>query len=115
MIGQIGRLVLIESCRQMVAWQLRFGPEAPRVMCVNISGRQLAHVDLANDIERILRDALRRVPSSTLEHRERSPLEHPLEPLGLSIRTSDEPFYTATDINHCNKNRLFTRHSQAIT
>jgi EAL domain-containing protein (putative c-di-GMP-specific phosphodiesterase class I) len=56
MIVQIGRLVLIESCRQMVAWQRRFGPEAPRVICVNVSGRQLAHVDLACDIEAILQD-----------------------------------------------------------
>jgi diguanylate cyclase (GGDEF)-like protein/PAS domain S-box-containing protein len=56
MIGQIGRLVLIESCRQMVAWQRRFGPDAPRVVCVNVSGKQLAHVDLASDIEAILRD-----------------------------------------------------------
>ncbi len=50
MIGQIGRQVLIESCRQMVAWQRQFGPEAPRVVCVNVSGKQLAHVDLASDI-----------------------------------------------------------------
>ena len=56
MIGQIGRLVLIESCRQMVDWQRRFGPDAPQVICVNVSGRQLAHVDLASDIEAILRD-----------------------------------------------------------
>jgi diguanylate cyclase (GGDEF)-like protein/PAS domain S-box-containing protein len=56
MIAQIGRLVLIESCQQMVAWQRRFGPEAPRVMCVNVSGRQLAQVDLASDIEAILQD-----------------------------------------------------------
>jgi diguanylate cyclase (GGDEF)-like protein/PAS domain S-box-containing protein len=56
MIGPIGRLVLIESCRQMVAWQRRFGTDAPRVVCVNVSGKQLAHVDLASDIEAILKD-----------------------------------------------------------
>jgi len=56
MIGQIGRLVLIESCRQMVDWQRRFGADAPRVICVNVSGRQLAHVDLATDIEAVLRE-----------------------------------------------------------
>jgi hypothetical protein len=36
--------------------QRQFGPEAPRVICVNVSARQLAHVDLASDIEAILRD-----------------------------------------------------------
>ena len=54
MIRQIGRLVLIESCRQMVAWAERFGLDAPGVMCVNVSGRQLADVDLASEIEAIL-------------------------------------------------------------
>jgi EAL domain-containing protein (putative c-di-GMP-specific phosphodiesterase class I) len=38
----------------MVAWQHQFGPDAPRVICVNVSGRQLAHVDLADDVEAIL-------------------------------------------------------------
>ena len=67
MIGQIGRLVLIESCRQMVDWQRRFGPDAPRVICVNVSGRQLAHVDLASDIEAILRDTGLEASSLKLE------------------------------------------------
>jgi diguanylate cyclase (GGDEF)-like protein/PAS domain S-box-containing protein len=56
MIGQIGRLVLVESCKQMVAWQRQFGAAAPLVMCVNVSGRQLAHVDLASDIEVVLHE-----------------------------------------------------------
>jgi diguanylate cyclase (GGDEF)-like protein/PAS domain S-box-containing protein len=56
MIGQIGRLVLVESCRQMVEWQQAFGPDAPQVMCVNVSAHQLAHVDLASDVEEILRE-----------------------------------------------------------
>jgi diguanylate cyclase (GGDEF)-like protein/PAS domain S-box-containing protein len=67
MIGQIGRLVLIESCRQMVAWQQRFGPEAPRVVCVNVSGKQLAHADLASDIEGILKDTGLEASSLKLE------------------------------------------------
>ena len=39
LIRAITRLTLTESCRQMVEWQRRFGPEAPGVMCVNISSR----------------------------------------------------------------------------
>lgn len=56
MIRQIGRLVLIESCRQMAAWQRQFGAAAPRVICVNVSGAQLADAGLADEIEAILRD-----------------------------------------------------------
>ena len=56
MISQIGRQVLLESCRQMVDWQRRFGPAAPKVICVNVSARQLAHVDLATDVETVLRE-----------------------------------------------------------
>jgi diguanylate cyclase (GGDEF)-like protein/PAS domain S-box-containing protein len=57
MIRQIGRLVLIESCRQMAAWQRQFGAAAPRVICVNVSGAQLADAGLADEIEAILRDS----------------------------------------------------------
>jgi PAS domain S-box-containing protein len=67
MIGQIGRQVLIESCRQMVAWQQRFGLAAPRVVCVNVSGKQLAHVDLASDIEAILKETGLEASSLKLE------------------------------------------------
>jgi diguanylate cyclase (GGDEF)-like protein/PAS domain S-box-containing protein len=54
MIRQLGRLILAESCRQMVGWQRRLGAKAPGVMCVNVSHRQLAHPDLARDIEAVL-------------------------------------------------------------
>jgi diguanylate cyclase (GGDEF)-like protein/PAS domain S-box-containing protein len=54
MLLDIGRMVLTEACRQMAAWRKRFGNEAPRVMCVNVSCRQFAQTDLIADIERIL-------------------------------------------------------------
>jgi diguanylate cyclase (GGDEF)-like protein len=54
MILHIGRLTLTEACRQMAEWQQRFGVRAPGVMCVNVSGRQFAHADLARDIETVL-------------------------------------------------------------
>ena len=56
MIVQIGRLTLVESCRQMVAWQRQFGAAAPDVMCVNVSSRQFVDVDLASEVEAILRE-----------------------------------------------------------
>jgi diguanylate cyclase (GGDEF)-like protein/PAS domain S-box-containing protein len=56
MLVDIGRLVLSESCHQMVAWRNRFGNDAPRVMCVNVSCRQFAQADLIAEIQSILKD-----------------------------------------------------------
>jgi EAL domain-containing protein (putative c-di-GMP-specific phosphodiesterase class I) len=56
MIVPIGRLVLAESCRQMVAWQRRFGAQAPIFVCVNVSSRQFVDGDLVADVEGILRE-----------------------------------------------------------
>jgi diguanylate cyclase (GGDEF)-like protein/PAS domain S-box-containing protein len=56
MLLDIGRLVLSEACRQMAVWQDRFGSDAPRVMCVNVSCRQFAQTDLIAEIESILND-----------------------------------------------------------
>ena len=55
MIVEIGRFALAESCRQMAAWQTRFGSEAPHVMCANISSRQFADGNLVAEIAAILR------------------------------------------------------------
>jgi diguanylate cyclase (GGDEF)-like protein/PAS domain S-box-containing protein len=57
MLLDIGRLVLGESCRQMVAWRNRFGTDAPRVVCVNVSCRQFAQADLIAEIQSILNDS----------------------------------------------------------
>src|SRR5262249_42696624 len=56
MLLDIGRLALTESCRQMVSWQHRFGSRAPKVICVNVSCRQLAAPDLIREIESVLRE-----------------------------------------------------------
>jgi diguanylate cyclase (GGDEF)-like protein/PAS domain S-box-containing protein len=56
MIFQMGRLALTESCRQMAAWQRRFGARAPAFICVNVSSRQFADAELAAQIEAILQD-----------------------------------------------------------
>jgi EAL domain-containing protein (putative c-di-GMP-specific phosphodiesterase class I) len=54
MILELGRFALLESCRQMAEWELRFGPAAPGVICVNVSSRQLGDVGLVDDIAAIL-------------------------------------------------------------
>ena len=54
MLLDIGRHVLTESCRQMTAWRSRFGTDAPRVICVNVSCRQFAQPDLIAEVQSIL-------------------------------------------------------------
>jgi diguanylate cyclase (GGDEF)-like protein/PAS domain S-box-containing protein len=67
MIVPIGRQVLIESCRQMVAWQRQFGASAPVVMCVNVASRQFVDGDLASEVEAILRETGLQASSLKLE------------------------------------------------
>jgi EAL domain-containing protein (putative c-di-GMP-specific phosphodiesterase class I) len=56
MILPIGHRVLIETCRQMQAWQERFGACAPRLISVNLSSKQLAHPDLVAQIHKVLQE-----------------------------------------------------------
>jgi len=65
MIVPIGRQVLAEACRQMVAWQQAFGARAPGIMCVNVSRRQFVDGDLAGEVEAILRET--GLPPSSLK------------------------------------------------
>jgi len=54
LINDITRLTLTESCRQMVRWQQQFGPQAPAVMCVNVSSKQFADTELVDKLKAIL-------------------------------------------------------------
>ena len=67
MIVPIGHLVLVESCRQMAAWQQRFGAAAPDVICVNMSTRQFLDADVADRVEAVLRDTGLKATSLALE------------------------------------------------
>jgi diguanylate cyclase (GGDEF)-like protein/PAS domain S-box-containing protein len=57
MIVLIGRQVLAESCRQMVAWQKRFAKAAPRVICVNVSSKQFGDDDLISEVQNVLEES----------------------------------------------------------
>src|SRR5205814_4200721 len=43
LILPIGHSVLRQACRQMKAWQGRFGARAPSMISVNLSSKQLGH------------------------------------------------------------------------
>jgi diguanylate cyclase (GGDEF)-like protein/PAS domain S-box-containing protein len=55
LIIELDRLTLAESCRQMAAWKAAYGAAAPLLMCANVSSRQLAAADLANELSTTLR------------------------------------------------------------
>src|SRR5439155_26892418 len=87
MLLDIGRLVLTESCRQMVAWRKQFGSDAPRVMCVNVSCRQFAQTNLIAEIETILN-------------------ETGLESAALHLEITDSAFIGDVRTAHTTVNRL---------
>ena len=55
-IGPIGSWVLDQSCRQIQRWQASIPDLAPLVLAVNLSGRQLGHHRLVDDVARVLAD-----------------------------------------------------------
>jgi len=67
MIVLIGRQVLAQSCRQMAAWQKRFGMAAPGVMCVNVSSKQFGDADLTSEIQNVLEESGLHASSLKLE------------------------------------------------
>ncbi|HLG59291.1 MAG TPA: EAL domain-containing protein [Vicinamibacterales bacterium] len=54
LITEITRLTITESCRQMVQWQRQFGPQAPGVMCVNVSSKLFGDSELVGELKTIL-------------------------------------------------------------
>ncbi|HWQ32370.1 MAG TPA: EAL domain-containing protein [Blastocatellia bacterium] len=56
LITLIGQFVLREACRQIAEWQRQFPTEEPLTVSVNLSPRQLKEADIAEQIERVLRD-----------------------------------------------------------
>jgi diguanylate cyclase (GGDEF)-like protein/PAS domain S-box-containing protein len=67
MMSRIDRLTLIGACRQMAAWQRRFGSRAPAQVCVNVSSRQFVEPGFAAEIETTLRASRLPPASLTLE------------------------------------------------
>jgi EAL domain-containing protein (putative c-di-GMP-specific phosphodiesterase class I) len=76
MILPIGHTVLSQACRQMQAWQERFGARAPHMISVNLSSKQLAQPDLVEQIDTVLRDTGLAACSLKLEITESSFMEN---------------------------------------
>jgi predicted signal transduction protein with EAL and GGDEF domain len=56
LIVPIGSWVLDHACRQVQRWQASIPDLSPLVLAVNLSGRQLGHPRLVEDVARVLRD-----------------------------------------------------------
>jgi len=54
LIVPLGAWVLEEACRQAVAWQQEFGPDAPQTMSINLSARQLQDDGLVDEVALVL-------------------------------------------------------------
>ena len=55
LIGEIGRWVLEQACRQCQTWRREQGEDAPQSVWVNLSVRQFAEGDLAREVAEILK------------------------------------------------------------
>jgi EAL domain-containing protein (putative c-di-GMP-specific phosphodiesterase class I) len=56
LIASIGRWVLREACNQAKEWQRRYPSDPSRVVCVNLSARQLRDPDLHRVVGQILKE-----------------------------------------------------------
>src|SRR5437763_285427 len=71
LIVPIGRWVLQQACRQARRWHEAFPAAGPVRISVNVSGKQLAHPGLAEDVRTALEDA--GLSPSRWRHRRRRP------------------------------------------
>lgn len=56
LIVPLGRWVLAEACRQMHAWHRQYLTTPPLMISVNLSGKQVVHSKLLDEIQQILRE-----------------------------------------------------------
>ena len=53
LIVEIGRWVLSRACEQLKAWEREFGYDAPQSVWINVSPKQFAQKDLAQQVEQL--------------------------------------------------------------
>ena len=98
LIIQIGEWILLEACRQIVAWRRRFPAFASLSMSVNLSAKQLMHPSLTAQVREILRQTNLDPRHLKLEVTESTVMENSetalrvlseLRALGISLSTDD--------------------------
>lgn len=76
LIVPIGQWVLYEACHQMKQWQTQFSMEPPLTISVNLSSREFAQPDLAQQVEEILEETALPAKSLLLELTEMTLIEN---------------------------------------
>lgn len=67
LIGPLGEFMLVEACRQMRKWQRQYARDPALCISVNVSTRQLAQSDVAEQVRRVLLETGLDPASLTLE------------------------------------------------
>jgi EAL domain-containing protein (putative c-di-GMP-specific phosphodiesterase class I) len=98
LIVPIGRWVLGEACRQVLAWQPLQGEDEPLMVTVNISGRYLQDVALVEDVREVLAETgfdprclVLEITESMLMHDAEATIRrlHELKGLGIALALDD--------------------------
>ena len=84
--NKIGKWVLIEACRQIHEWQMRYPMDPLLTMSVNVSGSQIARLDFADQVTRICQEYALPGNSLKLEIKESTYLSSPEETILLVER-----------------------------
>ena len=97
LIGAVGDFVLSTGCRQFMHWQAELGPNAPRLLAVNLSRAQLTQPGFVARVEELLR--LNGMPAHSLQLEITESLAaqdeavqarlHELKALGLTLALDD--------------------------
>ncbi|MBC7682574.1 MAG: bifunctional diguanylate cyclase/phosphodiesterase [Ferruginibacter sp.] len=97
LICALGDFVLATACRQFVQWQTVLGPQAPRLLAVNLSRAQLVQPDWVAQVAEVLRSTGMDPQQLQLEVTESLAAQdekvqgclHALKALGLSLALDD--------------------------
>jgi diguanylate cyclase (GGDEF)-like protein len=97
LIGALGDFVLRRACRDFMAWQRELGPQAPRLLAVNLSRAQLGQPDWPATVRDILDQAGMRPAQLQLEVTESLAAQdqqvqdrlHELKALGITLALDD--------------------------
>jgi len=97
LIGALGDFVLRRACRDFMAWQRELGPQAPRLLAVNLSRAQLGQPGWPETVRAILDEAGMRPAELQLEVTESLAAQdqqvqdrlHELKALGITLALDD--------------------------
>ncbi|MEZ6190127.1 MAG: EAL domain-containing protein [Phycisphaerales bacterium] len=97
LIVELGKWVLVESCRQMARWRSRFTDASGISISVNVSKRQLLHADLIPAIQDVLEETGLPAQALKLEVTESTVMENHRSNVTVMKRIRDLGVHLAMD------------------